>query len=340
MRKKVLAPSLVPVVGKEQPDASILNNLLNRLKKIADVEVQPTSQQEWVDMIKNLNIIAGPFRVENVFNDNLLRNAGKLEMIQTFSIGYDYIDVSSCTKRGIIVCNVAEVYSEAVAQHVWAMILDLSKNLSKADRSMRTGKWHGAEGHMGIQLWGKTLGIVGLGAIGGRVAMKGRLAFGMKVLTYDPYVLPARAQLYGAELVSLERLLKESDVVSISIPLTPETRHIIGEKQLSLMKKSALIVSISRGAIDDKALIECLQKGSIRGAGLDAFDQEPLAPDNPLLKMENVVLTPEIASATAESVKETYESGVANVIRYIKGEKPYWMINPEAYELARSKEKL
>ena len=193
LRKKVLAPSLVPITGKEQPDVTVLNNLLNKLKKIADVEVcQPTSQQEWNNVIKDFNIIVGSFRVENIFNDNLLRNANRLEMIQTFSIGYDYIDISSCTNRGVLVCNVAEVYSEAVAQHMWTMILDLSKNVSKADRSMRTGKWRGAEGHTGVQLWGKTLGIVGLGAIGGRVAMKGRLAFGMTILAYDPYVLPAR----------------------------------------------------------------------------------------------------------------------------------------------------
>lgn len=341
LRKKTLAPLLVQIKGKEQPNSTVLNELLNKLKEIADVNVcQPNNEQEWIKLIKDVHIIAGPPRVENLFNDNFLKFADKLEMIQTFSIGYDYIDIPSCTKRGILVCNVAEVYSESVAQHAWALILDLSKYVSKADRSMRTGKWKGAEGHMGIQLWGKTLGIIGLGAIGGRIAMKGRLAFGMKVLAYDPNVLPSRSQLYGAELVSLERLLRESDVVSISVPLTPETRHMISKKQLSIMKKSVLIVNISRGAIDDKALIESLQRDEIKGAGLDAFTQEPLTPDNPLLKMENVVLTPEIASTTSEGVRNTFESGVDNVVRYIKGEKPYWIINPKAYESAKSKRRL
>lgn len=338
MKKRILAPLLAPAMGAEQPDATLLNILLDKLKRVANVNThQPCSMEEWKSAVKDVNIIAGPKRVEDIFNKELFDAANELEMIQTFSIGYDYIDIPSCTERGIVVCNVAEIYSESVAQHIWALILDLSKCVSKADRAMRDGKWLGTEGHVGFQLWGKTLGIVGLGAIGGRVALKGRLAFGMRVLAYDPHVLPARAQLYGAELVSLEKLLKRSDVVVVCVPLTEKTYHMIGEKQLSMMKKSAIIVNISRKSIEDGSLIECLKRGGIGGAGLDAFDREPLPPDNPFIGMENVVLTPEIASATIEGIGETFESAVSNVIRYIGGKRPNWMINPEVYDLVKRK---
>jgi D-3-phosphoglycerate dehydrogenase len=151
----------------------------------------------------------------------------------------------------------------------------------------------------------------------------------MNVLAYDPYVLPGRAQRYYAELVELETLLKQSDIVSISIPLTSETRHMISEAELSLMKQSALVINTSRGAvIDQLALIVSLQKGEIRGAGLDVFEIEPLESCSPLLQMENVVLTPHIASSTVEAVQKTYAEAVANIIRYLNGHRPFWIVNP------------
>jgi D-3-phosphoglycerate dehydrogenase len=261
-------------------------------------------------------------------NEDLLKHADMLEMIQTFGIGYDKIDVSACTEKNVLVCNVAEIYSEPVAQHAWALILDLTKNVSMADRSMRDGSWS-SHNWMGLQLWGRTLGIIGLGGIGARIAMKGHLAFNMNVLAYDPYVLPGRAQRYYAELVELETLLKQSDIVSISIPLTSETRHMISEAELSLMKQSALVINTSRGAvIDQLALIVSLQKGEIRGAGLDVFEIEPLESCSPLLQMENVVLTPHIASSTVEAVQKTYAEAVANIIRYLNGHRPFWIVNP------------
>lgn len=331
LKKKVLTPSLVPVVDRwiEQPGPNVLKGLQDELKKVADVDARrPVSPQEWTDAIKGVNVIAGPPRV----NEDFLKPADKLEMIQTFGIGYDRIDVKACTKKGIIVCNVAEVYSEPVAQHAWALILDLTKHVTKVDRAMRAGTWQ-SQNWMGVQLWGKTLGIVGLGGIGSRVALKGRLAFNMKVLAYDPYVLAERAQLFSTELVSLEKLFKESDVVVISVPLTSETHHLISKKLLSLMKKSAFLVNICRGAVvDQNALIECLQNSSIGGAGLDVFEVEPLPQDNPLLRMENVVLTPHIASSTTEAVEKTYRGAVANIVRYLRELRPRWIINPEAYK--------
>jgi D-3-phosphoglycerate dehydrogenase len=194
---------------------------------------------------------------------------------------------------------------------------------------MRKGSWL-TQNWMGLQLWGRTLGIIGLGGIGARIALKGHLAFNMNVLAYDPYVLPGRAQRYCAELVELETLLKQSDVVSLSIPLTSETHHMISATELSLMKQSAILINTSRGAvINQEALITCLRNREIKGAGLDVFEKEPLEHSSPLLKLENVVLTPHIASSTVEAVWATYNEAVANIIRYLNGYQPFWIINPE-----------
>lgn len=330
MRKKVLAQALVPVVDRweEQPDAAVLKELRDELEKVADVHAhRPAGREEWDEAMSGVEVLAGVVRVDEEF----LEPADELEMIQAFGIGYDYIDIEACTRRGVIVCNVAEIYSEPVAQHTWALILDLTKHVTRADRSMRAGTWQSGD-WMGYQIWGKTLGVIGLGNNGGRIALKGRLAFGMRVLAYDPYVLPARAQLFGAELVGLEELLRESDIVSVNVPLTPGTRHMVGGEQLSMMKRSAFLVNTSRGAVvDEEALVECLREGGIRGAGLDVFETEPLPRGSPLLGMENVVLTPHIASSTKEAVENTYRGGVANVVRYLRGMRPHWIINAEAY---------
>jgi D-3-phosphoglycerate dehydrogenase len=329
--KVVLSPALVPStdVWAEKPSQSFLKTLVDELAMYAEVKLALPSSKDWHTLITEANILGGPPRVDL----ELLEIARNLEMVQCFGIGYDHIDVKECTKKGIIVCNVAEIYSEPVAQHAWGLILDLSKHITRADKAMRDSSWE-RKNWMGVQIWGKTLGVIGLGGIGGRVALKGRLAFGMKILAYDPYVLPAKAQLYGAELVSLEALLKESDVIVVCAPLTPETYHLIGEKQFNIMKSSALFINVSRGGIvDTNALIKALENKRIAGAGLDVTEPEPLESDSPLLKMENVVLTPHIASSTSEAVEETFKEAVKNMIRYLKGERPYWIINPEAYNI-------
>lgn len=176
------------------------------------------------------------------------------------------------------------------------------------------------------------MGVLGLGGIGGRVAIKGRTAFNMRVIACDPYVLPARAQLYGAELVDMDKLFSESDVLVVSLPLTKETRHLVAGRQLSLMKKTAVLVNVCRGPIvDQDSLVECLRDGAIGGAGLDVFEVEPFPENSPLLNMENVVLTPHIASSTVEAVDETYRGAVSNMIDYLEGRRPHWIVNAEAY---------
>ncbi|MEM2153628.1 MAG: hydroxyacid dehydrogenase [Nitrososphaeria archaeon] len=328
LKKRVLAPELAPSIGEwsEKPDPIELKRLTEKLMEFAEVEVyHPKNDRDLFEKIADVNVLAGGVKVDK----KLLENAKSLEFVQGFGIGYDHIDIEECNKRGIIVCNVGEIYSEPVAQHALALILDLSKKITLADKAVRDGKWKKMD-WMGVQLWNKTLGIVGLGNIGGRIALKCKLAFNMRILAYDPYVLPARAQLYGAELVDLEKLLQESDFIVLSVPLTKETRHMIGERELMLMKKSAYLINICRGAVvDTNALIKALKDGVIAGAGLDVTEPEPLPEDSPLLTMENVILTPHIASSTKEAVYETFRAAVENIIRYLKGEIPYWVVNPE-----------
>lgn len=258
-----------------------------------------------------------------------LGQAKNLRMVQTPSIGYDGIDIEACTDHGVIVCNVV-TYSESVAQHTWALILNVSKHIAKADRVMRTGGWPDwPRNFFGIEIHGMTLGVIGLGDIGGRVALKGSLAFNMRVLAYDPFVYPARAQLYHAQLVDLEKLLRESDIISIHCPLTPSTWHLISAEQLKLLKPTAILVNTARGAvIDEKALIEALEKEQLFGAGLDVFEEEPLSPASPLRRLEKVILTPHLAYATKKAVSNTWIGAVGNILRYIKGENPNWILNP------------
>ena len=307
--------------------------------KLCELEIYtPLNKKEWIEKIKKVNIllVGGNTNIPK----EILFAGHELKMIQTISIGYDNIDISESTKRGIIVCNIEEVVAESVAQLTWALILSLTRRIPNADSNMRKGyfmkpgKWGAMEKddmyfyRGGPLLWGKILGLVGLGNVGSRVSLKALHAFNMKILVYDPYIQQSRAQMYGAILVDLEELLKESDIVSIHCPLTNSTKHLIGKKELQLMKKTAFIVNTSRGPIiDEKSLIECLEKNGIAGAALDTYEKEPLSVDSPLLKLANTILTPHNGSVI-ESLHQMQLEAFNNVIRYIKGEKLSYVVNP------------
>jgi lactate dehydrogenase-like 2-hydroxyacid dehydrogenase len=304
---------------------------LAELRRVAEVTTAPiVSEQEWFEKSEDAYAITRP-RIKIDSYPAFLQQAKELKMIQTPSVGYNGIDIAACTEHGVVVCNVAEIMAESVAQHTWALILDVSKNVSKSDRVMRSGGWMR---HFGIQLFGKTLGLVGIGDIGGRVALKGASAFGMNVLAYDPFVLTARAQLYGATLVDLETVLKESDVISINCPLTRDTHHLIQAEQLKLLKPTAILVNTARGPIiNELDLIAALENQQLFGAGLDVFEEEPLSPTSPLRKFENVVISCHISSSTKEAFRLTWKGAVNNILRCVKGQRPHWIVNPSAFNL-------
>jgi lactate dehydrogenase-like 2-hydroxyacid dehydrogenase len=243
-------------------------------------------------------------------------------------VGYENVDVEAATRRGIMVCNTGGVNAEAVAELAWGLILCLARQIPGGDSLMRNGGWGRFHGEKHVTLWGKTLGIIGFGAIGQRVALKGRLAFNMRVIAHDPYIVPEVVDALGGKMVPLEELLRESDVVSIHVPLMESTRHLIGEKELGTMKKTAFLVNTARGAIvDEKALVQALVENKISGAGLDVFENEPLLSDSPLRKMDNVVMLSHVGT-DPETGKKMVSAAVENMIRFVRGERPARIVNP------------
>lgn len=264
----------------------------------------------------------------------IIESAKKLKGIVRYGIGVDNIDLGAATSKGVFVANVPDYCIGTVADFAFALILALVRRIIHADKYVREkaylSRWtNPPEELRGIDLEGKTLGIIGLGKIGVEVA-KRAIGFGMNVLAYDPYVTPEIAKRLNVKLVDLETLLRESDVISIHCPLTKETYHLIDENKLRLMRKTAYIVNTARGPIiDEKALYKALKEGWIAGAALDVYEREPLPSDSPLFELDNVILTPHIAWYTEEALKRLEMSAVEEAIRILKGELPRNLVNKE-----------
>ena len=254
----------------------------------------------------------------------LLEKAPRLKLVQT-GAGYDNVDLAACTHTGVQVCNASGINAAAVAEHVMALILCWYKNIARLDRSMKTEPDRGVPEYYGAELSGKTLGIVGLGNVGKRLASFAK-AFDMRVLGYS--YRPIESD--GVECCNLERLYRESDIVSLHIPLKEDTRHSIDASVFAQMKPDALLVNTSRGAIVDEAdLIEALQQGRIGGACLDVFEEEPLRSDSPLRQLDNVILTPHTAGLP-DGVKfhrKRYEFFAHNIEKLLQGESPECKVN-------------
>jgi len=261
----------------------------------------------------------------------MINRAKRLKMIQTTSVGYDRVDVDAAAANGVIICNVAEANANSVAELVFGLILDVARRMSAHDRLLRDGGWARYHVERQVEIRGSTLGIIGLGAIGSRVAQIGKNAFNMRILACDPYIIPERAEQFGGRLVDMETLLKESDVVTTHTPLNEETRHLIGERELSLMKPTAILINTSRGpVVDEKALIKVLKQEKISGAGLDVFETEPLEKYNPLRSLDNVVMTPHIGSAPG-ALSHMLEAAIDNVLRVVEGKEPFRIKTPDTY---------
>ncbi len=230
----------------------------------------------------------------------VIEAAPKLKVIGRAGVGLDNIDLNAAKERGIKVVNSPAASSRSVAELAMALMFNVARKIAFADRKMREGVWAKKQ-CMGIELEGKTLGIVGFGRIGYQIAKIAK-AMGMNVLLYDPYPNEERAKEVGGTFVSLEDLLKESDVVTLHVPLVDATYHLINEERLKLMKPTAILINAARGAVvDTNALVKALEEGWIAGAGLDVFEEEPLPKDHPLTKLDNVVLTPHIGASTVEA---------------------------------------
>jgi D-3-phosphoglycerate dehydrogenase len=252
-------------------------------------------------------------RSETKVTAEMLATAPHLRVIGRAGIGVDNIDVEEATRRGVAVFNAPGGNTVSAAEHTIGLLLALERKIPWADASMRRGEWDRAR-FQGTELRGKVLGIVGLGRIGAHVAKLAR-AIGMAVLAYDPYLTEARAQELQVELVPLEDLLPRVDVVTLHLPLTKETRNLIDRRRLALMKPRAVLLNCARGGlVDETALQEALEQGTLAGAAIDVFETEPLPADSPLRKAERVILTPHLAASTAEA-QELVSLEICRIVR-------------------------
>lgn len=290
--------------------------------------VEQGSEQELVAKVPGVDILVG---ARNRMNRNVLDKADKVFFIQQCGAGYDNIDLKAARERGINVSNAGGAGVIPVAEHTLMLMLAISKNLVRCDRTMKAGEYILEEcvGRV-YELRDKLLGIVGMGKIGSQVA---RLAhvFGMEIQFFDPYRKDTSDLEFPVKTVSLEELMTTSDFVSIHALLGGDTRGMLSRKELEMMKPTAYLINTSRGAIvDEEALADILEAGKIRGAGLDVYGEhgDPPPKTSRLLKLNNVVLTPHIGGVTAEDLhRNFYETSLGNIIRVVRGEEPKYVVN-------------
>ncbi len=256
--------------------------------------------------------------------------APKLKVIGRHGVGYDNIDIAAAAKRGIPVVYAPGSNDISVAEHAAGLMLAVAKAVTQADRALKErGDYEFRMAVKTTELFGKTLGVVGLGQIGRKVAAIGRQGFNMKVIAYDKFVSPEAAQELGATLVdSLSGLLAEADFVTLHVPYNKDTYHLIGAKELAAMKKTAFLINTSRGpVVDEQALIAALGQKTIAGAGLDVFDQEPPRPDSPLFRLDNVVVTPHMAAHSEEGLRRMATTAAQGVLDVLNGRTPLFVAN-------------
>lgn len=298
------------------------SSVIAKLEAACEVELytgsKAISREELLQRVKGKDALV--CLLTDTVDTVLLDAAGpQLKIVANVAVGYNNIDVSACRARGIVVTNTPDVLTNACADFTWGLILAVTRRLGEGERQVRAGAWGGwALDHMlGMELRGKQLGLVGVGRIGRAVAEKAP-AFGMTVA----YAEPAPINLPGAVHMPLDRLLATSDVVSLHVPMTPETKHLIDKTALARMKRNAYLINTSRGpVVDESALAWALKERLIAGAALDVYEKEPEI--NPLLMpLENVVLIPHLASATTETRTAMADLAVSNVIAVLNGHAP------------------
>jgi D-3-phosphoglycerate dehydrogenase len=263
----------------------------------------------------------------------VLENLTKCKVVSRYGVGVDSVDLKAATDFGIIVANVPDYCMDEVANQTISMILTLIRKTAFFDKKVKSGEW---DFHMGIPIHrtrGKTLGLIGCGKIGLEVG-KRMSAFGVKVITFDPYLDKVSE---GIELKDLDAVLKESNIISVHCPLNDSTRHLIGDEAFKKMEKKPILINTSRGPIvDERALIQALEQGLISGAGLDVLEKEPPDVQNPLLEMENVILSPHVGFYSEESISELKRRTAKNVADVLRGRRPDSVVNQEVLSKTRA----
>lgn len=309
---------------------------LDMLAEHFDVEVNPEdrllTQEELIEAVKGKDAVVT--LLSDTVNAEVMDAAPMLKAIHNYAVGFNNIDVAAATERGICVTNTPGVLTDATADLAFALILATARRVVESDKFMRAGKFTGWKPmlFLGTDVHHKTLGIIGFGRIGQAVAERAA-GFKMRVLYTGHHRQPEEVEKRcRAEFVSMETLLAESDFISLHVPLTSETRHMIGEPQFNMMKKSAILINTARGpVVDEKALVKALKSGRIAGAGLDVYEREPeYEPE--LAEMDNVVMLPHIGTAAVETRTKMSVMVAEDAVAVLRGEKPAHLVNQEVWE--------
>ena len=305
---------------------SLSPTLMSRLTELGEVVSDGDMAQ-----LHGSAVITG---IRRYYDGEFMDRVGpNLKMIAKPGIGVDNIDLDAATTRGILVCNTPDAPSESTAEHAVALLMAVAKRVMVGDMHLRGPADFGRDDMRGTELLGSKLGIVGYGRIGRRVAEMCAQGIRMQVTIYDPLLASDVALPAGVSRTDdVDAIFSENQFVTLHTPLLPATHHLANERCLRLMKPGSYLINASRGGVvDEGALIKVLQEGHLAGAGLDVFDPEPPLADNPLLKMNNVVLTPHIASNTDAGMAAMQAGTVENIVNILKGERPTWVANPEAW---------
>ncbi|RIV26735.1 phosphoglycerate dehydrogenase [Alicyclobacillaceae bacterium I2511] len=297
-------------------DISLLG--LEKLQSIPDMEVvvrTGMSESEVMQAISNADALL--VRSQTKVTERVLSAAKSLQVIGRAGVGVDNIDVLSATRRGVVVINAPDGNTIAAAEHTLAMMLGMSRLIPQAFQSIQSGAWD-RKSFVGVELYGKTLAVVGMGHIGAEVAKRAK-AFGMRVIGFDPFLSEERARLLGITRATLDEAVSEADFITVHTPLTKETHHLLGKAQFAAMKKGVRVINCARGGIvDEVALAEGLESGRVAGAALDVYETEPFALDHPLRHFKNVIFTPHLGASTVEAqvnVAISVAEEVANVLQ-------------------------
>ena len=292
---------------------------LEKIRPHVDVEVSlKLSEDELVERVRDVDVLV--VRSRTKVTRRVLEAAERLKAVIRAGVGVDNIDVEAAREKGVTLVNTPREPADSVAELTMAFALCLARKIPSLDRSMKQGLW--LKGEAGMELKGRTMGLIGLGAIGSAVARLAK-AFGMRVVAYDPYVSEDYAKQLGVELVGFDEILASADFLSVHVPLTPETKGMIGREEIAKMKDGAFIINTSRGGVvDEDALYEALKAGKLGGAALDVYSKEPPPPDHPLIKLDNVVCTPHIGGSTVDAQLRIALTMADDLLRIARGEEP------------------
>jgi glyoxylate reductase len=311
----------------------IQQSVIEKISEHCDVQVHPVDEPMPAELLAPaMRDMDGVMPAGVRISKEIIAAAPRLRVVSTISVGYDNIDVEACSRRHILVTNTPDVLTEATADLAFALILAAGRRVAEGDRYVRGGHWMHWEWNClwGTEMHGRTLGLYGFGRIAHATARRAR-GFSMRILYHARHRVSASVEKeFGAEFVDRETLLRQSDFLSLHVPLTPETHHSIGEPELASMKPSAFIINAARGPIiDEEALVQALQEGRLAGAGLDVFENEPRV-HPALMAMDNVTMLPHVGSATAETRLRMALLASENLLAALRGERPPNLVNPEA----------